>query len=167
MLKKVYENLERGFLVVTLAFSCCLVLMQVIMRYLFNNPLIWSEEVARFLFIWQVWIGIAYATRRRSHLRITMVRDRLPGKVKIALELVVVVVWFGFGLFLAFKGFDMCGRVARLGQQSAALRIPMQYVYAGIPVGALLMDIHLVEYFVALLKGGSFTLTPKEGETNE
>ena len=123
MIKKVWDNFEKWILIVVLGFSCCLVMFQVIMRYVFGSALSWSEELARFLFIWEIWLGIAYATKMECHLRITMIRDRIPGKAKEILELIITVGWFCFGAFLVYKGVDMCMRVAGLGQESAALRV--------------------------------------------
>src|SRR5678816_1188047 len=55
------------------------VIAQVVLRYLFNNPLTWSEELARYLFIWCAFLGWLVASRRHSHLAMTFVVDRLPG----------------------------------------------------------------------------------------
>ncbi len=148
--KKIWDHFEEYTVVTMLAISACLIMLQVIMRYVLQNSLSWSEELAKYMFIWEVWLGVAYATKRKSQLRITVLRDRLnSNKLPFKLiEIVVMILWFCFGLFLIVVGFDMCMHVAALHQRSSALRIPMQYVYLGIPVGALLMNIRLVEIFV-------------------
>lgn len=151
--KKIWDHFEEYLVVPMLALSACIIFLQVIMRYVFQNSLSWSEELARFLFIWEIWLGVSYATKRKSQLRITIIRDRLPKALYNAVELVVTLAWFAFGVFLVVTGFDMCARVAELGQRSTALRIPMQYVYVSIPLGALLMDIRLVENTIFLVRG--------------
>ena len=55
MLKKLWDNLEEYILVYSMMFSVALVFVQVIMRYVFSNSLSWSEELARYLFLWQIW----------------------------------------------------------------------------------------------------------------
>ena len=52
------------------------VLAQVVFRYVFNAPLTWSEELARYLFIWCAFLGWTIASRRRSHLAMTFVAGR-------------------------------------------------------------------------------------------
>ena len=151
MARKYLGACEKWFLILTLAFSSCLIMLQIIMRAC-NHGLAWSEELARFLFIWQVWIGIAYATSRWNHLRITFLRDLTHGRVKDVWELFVIVWWFIFGAFLVCKGFEFTLMTAARGQRSTALRIPMAYVYAGIPVGCTLMNIHLLEVFIEKLR---------------
>lgn len=146
--KKLWDHLEEYLLVPLLAFSAIVIFIQVIMRYVFHNSLSWSEELVRFLYIWEIWLGVSYATKRCSQLRISIIVDHLPEKVHWVIETVVMILWFAFGVFLIVVGFDMCMRVAELGQRSTALRIPMQYVYSGIPIGAALMNIRLIENFV-------------------
>ena len=55
MMKKL-NALEEYFLIGTLFFNVVLVFVQVIMRYVFHNSLYWSEELARFVFLWFSWI---------------------------------------------------------------------------------------------------------------
>lgn len=152
MINKYLGALEKWFLIISLAFSSCLILLQIIMRSVFNNGLGWSEELARFLFIWQVWIGIAYATSRWNHLRITVLRDLTRGKFKEVWELLVIVWWFAFGMFLIYKGYTFSAMVAHNNQRSTALRVPMALVYVSIPVGATLMNLHLIEIFIEKIK---------------
>lgn len=145
MLKYVWDHLEEFFLLPSLVFSVALIFLQVVMRYVFGNSLSWSEELARYLFVWQIWIGVSYAARNRTHLRITVVKDALSPKVQRALELAVTVVWIGFGLFVAFKGCQLVLRVAKFNQLSSALQIPMMYVHMAVPVGCGLMVARLLE----------------------
>ena len=152
-LKKLWDHLEEYILVPMLAVSACIIFLQVIMRYVFQNSLSWSEELVRFMYIWEIWLGVSYATKRQSQLRITLLRDRLPLLGNKLVETIVMIAWFAFGLFLIVVGFSMCSQVAALGQKSTALRIPMQYVYAGIPIGALLMNIRLLEIFIPHVAG--------------
>ena len=51
----IYNNLEEYLLVVSLVINVLLVFLQVIMRTVFKNSLTWSEELSRYIFIWQIW----------------------------------------------------------------------------------------------------------------
>jgi TRAP-type C4-dicarboxylate transport system permease small subunit len=145
MLRYIWNHLEEIFLLPALVFSVALIFAQVVMRYIFGNSLSWSEELARYLFVWQVWLGVSYAARNRTHLRITILKDRLgPGAQKI-LELAVTAIWVGFGLFVVFKGTQLVMRVAMFNQVSAALQLPMMYIHMAVPVGCGLMVIRLLE----------------------
>ncbi len=64
--------------IVTFSGMFLCVLVQVIFRYFFDSPLTWSDELARYLFVWCAFLGWVIAARRRSHLAITSVQAKLP-----------------------------------------------------------------------------------------
>ena len=57
VLVTIWNKIEEYFLVYSLILMVALVFIQVIMRYIFNNSLSWSEELVRYIFIWQIWLG--------------------------------------------------------------------------------------------------------------
>lgn len=145
MIKKLFNNLEEYFLVYSLMFSVALIFAQVVMRYIFSSSLSWSEELARYLFLWQIWVGASYAVKEKKHLRIEVVRDLIKGiKNKEAFDLLAHTIWCAFAVFLAFKGFELTKMLYVRGQVSPAMRIPMAYAYASVPVGCALMSIRLL-----------------------
>jgi len=147
-LLKIWDHFEEYILTYSLMVSVALVFIQVIMRRIFNNSLTWSEELARYLYVWQTWLGVSYAARNGTHLRITMLKDRLPEGAQKVLEVFVTAVWIGFGLFVMYQGMAVVNTITTFGQKSSALRIPMQICYVSIPVGMLLMCVRVVERMV-------------------
>lgn len=145
MLKKLWNNLEEYLLVYSLMLSVGLVFIQVIMRYVFSSSLSWSEELARYLFLWQIWIGASYAVKEHRHLRIEMIQDLIhnPFRKKM-FELFALSLWLGFSVFLAFEGSTLTSLLFQRGQVSPAMRIPMAYAYASVPAGCTLMSIRLI-----------------------
>ena len=152
MLKKIWEHFEEYLLVWSLMFSVALIFLQVVMRYVFINSLSWSEELARYLFLWQIWLGASFAVKKHRHLRIELFVDKLKGRKKQLFELAVLLIWFGFSLFLAIKGSELTIMLFKRGQVSPAMQIPMGYAYASVPVGCGLMAIRLLEEMAALFK---------------
>ena len=80
------------------------VLVQVVFRYAFNSPLTWSEELARYLFIWCAFLGWIVASRRNSHLAMTFVVERLPRKAQIGLATLVQAATLFFAWLLGTRG---------------------------------------------------------------
>lgn len=64
------EKIEKLFLAVTVAIMIIVITYQVILRYVFSASNAWSEELARYLFIYDVMVAAAIATRRNSHLQV-------------------------------------------------------------------------------------------------
>ncbi len=142
-LKKIWDHLEEYVLVWSLMFSVFLIFLQVVMRYVFRNSLSWSEELARYVFLWQIWLGASFAVKEHRHLRIEMIVEKLHGRNRRFFELFVLLVWFGFSVFLALKGSELSMLLFKRGQVSPAMRIPMGFAYASVPVGCTLMSIRL------------------------
>jgi len=142
-IKKFLDNFEEYFCVWTLALMTAIVFLQVIMRYVFANSLSWSEELARFIFLWLSWIGASYAVKTRDHFRVEMFADMIKGKNRIIFEYVILIVWFVFSLLLVWYGTKLLIFLSDTGQVSAAMDIPMTWPYAAVPVGCLLMCVRL------------------------
>ena len=152
-LKKLWDHLEEYILVYSMMFSVALVFLQVIMRYVFSSSLSWSEELARYLFLWQIWLGASYAVKERKHLRIEAVQSMIKSASgKIRFELVALFLWLVFSIFMVYKGGELVKLLFVRGQVSPAMRVPMAYAYASVPVGCLLMSIRLIAEIRTMFK---------------
>ena len=140
----VWDHFEEILLVPALAFSTILIFAQVCTRA-FGNSISWSEELVRYLYVWEAWLGVSYATKRGSQLRITMIRDKLSPKGQMAIEIFVTIVWLAFAAFVFYMGVRAIGQIAKFGQVSSALRVPLKYCYLSIPVGMAMMSVRLIE----------------------
>lgn len=124
--------------------------IQVVSRFVFSNSLSWSEELARYLFIWLIFLCLGAVTLRGEHVAIDIVTDRLPPGVRRVCEQVCLVVAFGINAVLLVAGLQIAYVLLDLGQTSAALALPMWLVYAALPVGMLLALIRGVQASVEL-----------------
>jgi len=143
--RKLWDHFEEYLLVWSLMFSVALVFFQIVMRYVFSHSLSWTEELARYLFLWQVWLGASFAVKKRAHLKITVLTDSLSGLPKKRVELLALILWFSVSFFLAYSGGKLALLLLQRGQVSPAMRMPMGYAYASVPIGCSLMCIRLLE----------------------
>jgi TRAP-type C4-dicarboxylate transport system permease small subunit len=118
---------------------------QVITRYVLDSPLIWSEEAARYLFVWVSMIGAALAIREGGHFGLDVLIRPMP-KLKSILAPSVTVVVVAFLLILFKTGIDE----TRLASMQFAMTFPMrmQWAYLAIPVGAGLMLFHIAVHVI-------------------
>jgi TRAP-type C4-dicarboxylate transport system permease small subunit len=151
--RKFIDNFEQYFVVWGLAFMTALIFIQVAMRYVFSYSLSWSEELARYIFLWISWVGASYAVKERSHFRVEMFANMLKGKNRRKFEFFILIVWFLFSFGLAWWGTELVMFIQRTGQVSAAIRMPMTIPYSSAPIGCVLMCIRLVIEIVKLCKG--------------
>ncbi len=145
MIKNIWQNFEEYILIGSFFFVIPLLFMQIIMRYVFSNSISWSEELARYIFLWQIWIGASYGVKKTRHIRIEIIKEHISEKGKNFIECLTISISIIFCGFLAIKGSELIRSIFSLGQLSSALRLPMGYPYLSVPVGATLMIIRYSE----------------------
>jgi TRAP-type transport system small permease protein len=139
--------MSKFFDLVEKALDAVLVLMMIVMgssisiqvfsRYIINRPTGWSEELARYLFVWITFLGGAVVIRQRRHVDVSFLTDRLPRRVAAGFLLVADLAVLFFLGALAWAGIGITGVAHR--QLSAAMEFPMSFAYAAMPAGAALM----------------------------
>lgn len=127
------------------------VVWQVLSRYLFVVPAAWTEELARFLLIWIGLLGAAYAYRHGSHLGIDLLANKLGASGQRRLHSIVHTVCLLFAVsVLVIGGGALVYMTWELKQYSAAMGLPIAYVYSVIPASGLLISLFA---FVAIGNG--------------
>ena len=78
---------------------------EVIMRYLFNSPTIWVNEVSRFLQIWATYLALTYSFHKQDFIRITVIYDRLNETGKKILDFISFIFIIIFSCFVVYYGW--------------------------------------------------------------
>ena len=140
-IKKIIGNLDLLIAAIALVVLVVVTFGGVIMRYVLSMPLAWAEEVQLWCFLWLTFLGGGAAFRYGSHVAVEMVVDRMPDKLKHAVEMfdyVLVMVVLGY---LAYLGVDILGLMIKIGKHTNILAIPMWFVNSIMPVGCVVMMI--------------------------
>ena len=118
------------------------ILLQVFFRYVMNAPLYWSEEIARYAFVWLVFIGAAIASKRGAHIGVDYLVMHLPDVSRNILAIIVnLLVLF----FIACVIYMSVGVIkSNMTQLSPAMRIPMGYIYMAIPIGLGISSVYII-----------------------
>lgn len=139
----IYDRLEEGVLIVSFFVTVSLVAIQVVMRYIFNNSLSWSEELTRFIFVWQVWMGTSIAAKKNNHIRVEILSGALKGKGRILYDIFGDLLVFALTVFLVWNGFVVVGRMISLGTILPAMQAPMWLMYLSLPVSSVCVCVRL------------------------
>lgn len=117
------------------------VLWQVAARYLMSNPSSFTDEIAGFLLIWVGLLGAAYVAGRNEHLAIDILLQKTRESRRRNLELVIYLSVFVFALtVMVIGGSWLVYSRFILDVRSAALQLPLGYVYIVLPLsGSLIM----------------------------
>ncbi|MBO7711505.1 MAG: TRAP transporter small permease [Lachnospiraceae bacterium] len=117
----------------------CVILLQTFTRYVIFYSLPWSEELSRYLFIGMICLGVNIGVSKDLMIRIDAIDTKLNEAQKRWFSVGYLVLELFTSIFLFISTFDMV-RIGKL-QRSAAMRIPMNYMYLVFTVG----------YFLAIL----------------
>ncbi|QHJ01281.1 TRAP transporter small permease subunit [Xylophilus rhododendri] len=143
------------FTTLTLVLLLC-VFGQVLLRYLTDAPIAWTEELSRYTFIWLVMLGAAEGSYRAGHFAIDLVTRRLEGRAARGYRAFLAGLEGVAYAVLAYSGAVLLPIVA--GQTSITLGVPLTVAYAAIPVGFALMAlvswVRCARYFTARATAG-------------
>ena len=115
-----------------------IVFLQFFTRYVLNDSLAWTEEIARYALMWIVFIGGAMVTRRNTHIAVELLSNVMkPGPLRATLLAFVDFVKLGFIGLLAFVSWTITERMHQ--QRMTVFDLPMSYVYGGVAFGCFLM----------------------------
>jgi len=125
-------------LVVILGVMVINVSWQVFSRYVLANPSSFTDELARYLMIWLGVMGTAYVSRKKLHVAIDILPDKLSPKRQVKLKKIInlIIILFATLIFVV-GGSKLVYLSYILGQKSAALQIPLYVVYFCIPLSGL------------------------------
>lgn len=158
----IYNKFEEYVLVISIVFTVSIIFYQVIMRFIFNDSPSWTEEIARYVFIWQIWLGASAGLKDGKHIRLELLPDVLKKKhlyktVSI-IELIVLLAWIGLTIFLTVGGIEFVQGIAARNAVSSGMRIPLVFVYAALPVTCFIATLRIAGLMIIetrkLLKGG-------------
>lgn len=127
-------------LMVLIAFAVIVASLQVFTRFVVQKPLPWTEEAARFSFIWISFLGTFIGYTKTSHFNIDFLLNATKGISNKVLNCICDLVVFGFSLLVVKFGIDLVNMT--LLQRSPILGVPMGWVYSILPISFFLIAIH-------------------------
>ena len=137
------ESVVKFFIAASFIVMVFAMIYQVILRYIFSASNIWSEELSCFLFAYIIMLGAGIATRKGSHLQVDFLINLLKPKGKCIVTIISTFAGICFLVFFGYHAIILCESTAN--SISTGLKLPMTYVYASLPIGAVLMILSSIE----------------------
>lgn len=114
-----------------------IIFLQVVSRYVLKSPLSWSEELARYLFVWVSYIGSVIAARQGQHIGVELLIKKFPSRCNQIIRIIANVLT---GCFFLVVFIYFCKMWPMLSmQKTSALQLPMSYPYLGLGIGSILL----------------------------
>ena len=146
--------------VTAMATMLALIFGQVISRYVFGFSFEWSEELARFLFVWVVFLGSALIMGESGHLAVKLLPQAVAGTwIGVALDVVINLASYVFILLLIVQGSKMVETMTF--QTAPGLGIAMSWVYLVIPLSGALMILYLAKDSIRIVRDAAAILARK------
>lgn len=133
-----------------------LVFAQVITRYVFNYTPAFGEELARYLFVWIVFLSLPLVARYGGHMAIETITSRVKGATLKFLNILADIFTIAFLAIMVWCGIQMVIRTNF--QTSPAMMIPMSWVYIVIPFGCAVMLLYTIVNLINVLKTPASTI---------
>lgn len=150
-LKFILQNLEdlvaSAFLIVT----TILVIINIIMRYILNSGLVWSEEVATGCFVWSVFIGAVAVFKHRGHVGVDLLVKRFPAALQKVVRLLtdlILVVLNGYMAYLSVLYIQ-----TSYTKMTPVLGVSSAYISTSVLIAFVLMTVYAVKFVIGDLCG--------------
>ena len=134
-----FDKVNEALVLFLMAAMCVDLLAQVAFRYLFGHPLTWSEELARYLFVWIALFGAAWCGRSHIHVRMTAVVGMLPVDVQRWIQLLVSVICAGCCWYLFPHAIQIFLAQSKLTAVTLGVSLGIEYIAA--PCGLFLLAV--------------------------
>ena len=141
----------KWLVILLLALMLLIVDLAVFMRYVMNDALAWSEEIAKFVMVWLTFFAAPIGLRMGAHVGIEVLVGNLKGRPR---QLVLILIFAGIislmyvfvteGVFLSWN--------ARI-QRASTIDISILYVYMCMPIGSFVVAMVALEYLVNAVRG--------------
>ena len=139
------HNIEAWALLVFYTMLVITMAVEVLRREIFAYSSIWGEEIVRYSFIYLAWIGASAAVRERAHIRIDVLFNFCPVKVKAALYILGDLVMLSVAVIALIWSMDSVMTAIKFGSVSHGLRVPFALFLFAVPLGFSLMTYRLVQ----------------------
>ena len=146
-MKQTIDRILEKTLVALLTVLVIDVLWQVLSRYVLSSPSSFTDELAGFLLIWVGVLGAAYVTGQKQHLAIDLLVQKSSPAMQKKLQLIINACIALFAVFvMVIGGSWLVITRFQLNVSSAALHLPLGYVYGVMPISGLLMVYYSITF---------------------
>jgi len=126
------------------------IFVQVVARYILEVALPWTEEFARFAFLWLIFLANAMAERNKEHFRVTYFVEQAPRPLRYTFWVVGETLVLVFFVWLLFDSLQFVGMGKRM--ISTVLQLRLDYIYWALPVAILFSLLNRSRNIVAVLR---------------
>lgn len=149
LLEKINAVMNAGAIIILIN-MVVVISLQIVMRYVFNSPLKWTEELARYSYAWFCLFGVALVTKDRSHLTVSFLVDRLPRKIRSFLNIFSLAIMLIFFIGVSISTLELPKVQGNI--RAYSLGIPFYVLHLSIIPGFVVSAVYTIYYLYRDLK---------------
>ncbi len=147
---KMIDILEK-IMTVLLGIAAILVVMQIFWRYVLRDPLGWTDQGCRFVFVWMCMFGLPVLFYRKSVVAFDLIVGKLKGKPAVIAEIVFILIGLFFAGYFLIASVQFC---IKTGPRiiPGFFNVPFNAVYSALPVAAVLLILVFIDQLLLNMK---------------
>ena len=143
-----FEDLISAFFI---SVTTILVVINIVLRYIFNSGLVWSEEVATGCFVWSVFIGAVAVFKHRGHVGVDIIVKKMPQGVQKAVALITDIILVALNGYMSYLSILYISQ--SYTKMTPVLGISSVYISSSVLIAFVLMTIYSVKFVWQDLRG--------------
>lgn len=140
----ILHNLEDLIAAFFISITTILVVVNIVLRYIFNSGLVWSEEVATGCFVWSVFIGAVAVFKHRGHVGVDIIVKKLPDGLQKAVRLITDIILVGLNGYMAYLSVLYISK--SYTKMTPVLGISSVYISASVLIAFVLMTLYSIKF---------------------
>ncbi|TCP17902.1 C4-dicarboxylate transporter DctQ subunit [Scopulibacillus darangshiensis] len=156
-----FEDLLSGLFMIA---GFLLMMYEVIMRYVFNSPTTWINEVSSIIVVWAVLLGLSLTLREGRHISVDLLYVALPRRIQKIFDTFANIVGALFCIFFTNYGIVTVNQAYSTHQLSIETGVPMWIYYVVIPISGVMFLLRFIENIVKIYKKPGVATADNEGE---
>lgn len=153
VIKQIDDHMEEYLMAIFLIIMTVVMLIQVIMRYVFNAAFSWPEEFCRYCFIYITFLTVGYSIQRQSMLRLNIIVKAIPKKIGDVMEFLIWTSCLVFFSYMLINSVELVSIIKGTERTTPTMGIPYYIIYTSTIIGFGLGIIRNVQFLIKFLHG--------------
>lgn len=131
----------------SLLIMVCIIFIGIFFRYILHSSLIWTDELASYIFIWNIYIGVILASRSDMHTKIDFIINLFPEKVRLFIVYFNKIVIIFLYVLLCYLGIETMRTFSIV--KTVTTKISWAFIYLTVPIA---FGLSFLDEIVGLIK---------------
>lgn len=155
MVKWLNKNLEELLCGILLVCIMCMLMGQVLVRFIFGYGLTFSEELCRYCFLYFIYFGSSLVAAKGLHIRVTAQMLKMPARLRMAMLMLADMLWLVFNGVVIWQGSLLFIAMGQRSMVAGSLQIDLRWIYVAVPLAFALQSFRVIQRWYGWFRHGT------------